>query len=136
MKKPWAVFIIAVIAAMRAVPCEAQTDEIAFTHVAVVDVQSGNISPDMTVLISGQKIREVGSSRVVHVPKQAHSADAHGKYLMLGLWDRHFQLVECRAARYVLPPVSCKRSHRRARDGRAHARPIRYAGETRSLPAR
>ena len=48
---------------------------IAFTHVAVVDVQSGNISPDMTVLISGQKIREVGSSRVVHVPNQAHSAD-------------------------------------------------------------
>ena len=45
-------YIIAVIAAIRAVPCEAQTDEIAFTHVAVVDVQSGNISPDMTVLIS------------------------------------------------------------------------------------
>jgi hypothetical protein len=89
MRKPWAIFIIAVIAAIRAVPCEAQTDQIAFTHVAVVDVRSGNISPDMTVLISGQKIREVGSSRVVHVPKQAHSADPRGKYLIPGLGDLH-----------------------------------------------
>jgi imidazolonepropionase-like amidohydrolase len=89
MRKPWAVFVIAVTSAIRAVPCEAQTNEIAFTHVAVVDVQSGKISPDMTVLISGQKIREVGSSRVVHVPKQAHSADARGKYLIPGLWDMH-----------------------------------------------
>lgn len=48
-----------------------------------------HISPDRTVLISGQKIREVGSSRVVLVPKQAHSADARGKYLIPGLWDMH-----------------------------------------------
>jgi Amidohydrolase family len=89
MRKPWTVFIIAVLAVVRAVPCKAQSDQIAFTHVAVVDVQSGQIEPDMTVLISGREIREVGPSKVVHVPKQARSVDARGKYLVPGLWDMH-----------------------------------------------
>src|SRR6266481_7657666 len=89
MRKPWAVFIIAVLAVIRTVPCKAQSNQIAFTHVAVVDVQSGQIEPDMTVLISGHEIREVGSIRVVHVPKQVLSIDARGKYLIPGLWDMH-----------------------------------------------
>ena len=39
------------------------------------------------MLISGQEISEVGSSKVVRVPKQARSIDARGKYLIPGLWD-------------------------------------------------
>jgi hypothetical protein len=63
--------------------------QLAFTHVTVVDVLNGQIEPDMTVLIAGQEIREVGPSKTVHVPRQAHSIDARGKYLIPGLWDMH-----------------------------------------------
>jgi imidazolonepropionase-like amidohydrolase len=89
MRKKWTIIILAVFAVGRAVSCKAQSNEIAFTHVAVVDVQSGLIEADMTVLISGQQIREVGSSKVVHVSKHARSIDARGKYLIPGLWDMH-----------------------------------------------
>jgi hypothetical protein len=89
MRKLWAIFIIAIFVVSQAVLCQVQSSEIAFTHVAVVDVLKGEIEPDMTVLISGQQVREVGSSKVIHVPKQARSIDARGKYLIPGLWDMH-----------------------------------------------
>jgi len=62
---------------------------LAILHVSVVDVLSGNIEPDMAVLVSGQEIREVEPSKSVHVPRQAHVIDARGKYLIPGLWDMH-----------------------------------------------
>src|SRR5579864_8796972 len=62
---------------------------IAFVHVAVVDVRSGEIKPDMTVLLSKNRIRIVGPSKTIHVPKKARTIDARGKYLIPGLWDMH-----------------------------------------------
>jgi hypothetical protein len=61
----------------------------AFVHVAVVDVRSGEIKPDMTVLLSKNRIRKVGPSKTIHVPKKARTIDARGKYLIPGLWDMH-----------------------------------------------
>jgi hypothetical protein len=62
------------------------------------------ISPDMTVLISGQKIREVGSSRVVHVPKKG---TLHGCSRQIprprSLGHARPQLMGRRAPRYVFP---------------------------------
>src|ERR1700751_578290 len=89
MRKLWVLFIVATFAVTQAVLCKAQSSDIAFTHVAVVDVLNGQIEPDMTVLISHQEISEVGSSKVVRVPKQVRSIDARGKYLIPGLWDMH-----------------------------------------------
>jgi len=89
MSKRWAFFVLAFFAVIRTLPCEAQSNGIAFTHVAVVDVQSGQIEPDMTVLVSGHEIIDVGSSKVVRVPKQTRFVAARGKYLIPGLWDMH-----------------------------------------------
>jgi hypothetical protein len=134
MRKPRAVFVIAVTAAIRAVPGEAETNEIAFTHVAVVDVQSGKIPPDMTVLISGQKIPEVGSSRVVHVPKQAHSADARGKYLIPGVWDMHVHSLWDAERPAMFFPLFLANGVRGVREmGGPMPAADRCAGQTRSL---
>jgi hypothetical protein len=73
MRNLRAVFIVGIFAVSQAVLSKAQSGEIAFTHVAVVDVLNGQIEPDMTMLISGQKIEEVGLSKVVHVPKHRRS---------------------------------------------------------------
>ena len=84
-----AISFLAFLGFMRGVPCEAQATAIAFTHVSVVDVQSGQIKRDVTVVIAGPEIREVGPSRAVHIPKAGRSIDGHGKYIIPGLWDMH-----------------------------------------------
>jgi imidazolonepropionase-like amidohydrolase len=62
---------------------------IAIRGVTVVDVTGGPSRPDQTLLISGNRIIAVGSSRDVRVPKGARIVDAPGKYVIPGLWDLH-----------------------------------------------
>ena len=87
--KPWLVLAIEAAALMQGALCVAQPGDIAFLHVAVVDVRNGQIATDMTVVVSGEIIRSVGRSREVHVSKQALQIEARGKYLIPGLWDMH-----------------------------------------------
>jgi imidazolonepropionase-like amidohydrolase len=44
---------------------------------------------DMTVVISGDRITEVGSSGRAVIPRGARVVNATGKYLIPGLWDMH-----------------------------------------------
>lgn len=62
---------------------------IVITHVTVIDTTGGPSQPDMTVVIAGDRISEVGKSGKVPVPKDARIVDATGKFLIPGLWDMH-----------------------------------------------
>ena len=62
---------------------------IAITHVTVIDTTGGPVQPDMTVVITGDRIADVGKSGKVSVPKDARVVDATGKFLIPGLWDMH-----------------------------------------------
>jgi imidazolonepropionase-like amidohydrolase len=62
---------------------------IAITHVSVIDVESGEISPDYTVLVSGNRIGYVGPAASATIPTDARIIDGRGKFLMPGLWDMH-----------------------------------------------
>ncbi len=62
---------------------------LAITHVAVVDATGSPVSPDMTVVITGARITEMGKSEKVRFPKDARVIDGTGKFLIPGLWDRH-----------------------------------------------
>ncbi len=64
-----------------------QVSQLAITHVNVVDVKRGHIVGDQTVLVRGDRIARVGST--VPVPSGTRTLDAHGKYLIPGLWDMH-----------------------------------------------
>lgn len=66
---------------------------LAFTHVNVVDVESGRVLPDKTVLIAGNRIATVGRAADVRVPRGAQVVDGSGKYLIPGLWDMHSHVV-------------------------------------------
>ena len=59
------------------------------THVTVIDTETGKEEPDRTVVISGDRISEVGDSKGVKVPPAAKVLDGTGKYLIPGLWDMH-----------------------------------------------
>ena len=61
----------------------------AITNVTIIDVGDGSAQRNMSVLISGDRISVIGSSKKVQLPKQARVIDGYGKFLIPGLWDMH-----------------------------------------------
>ncbi len=59
------------------------------THVTVIDVTGGPSKPDMTVVIKGDRISDIGKAGEMLVPPDATVVDASGKFLIPGLWDMH-----------------------------------------------
>src|SRR5579862_5708649 len=67
----------------------APANALAFTHVTVIDATGGPALEDRTVIVEGDRIRRIGKSSEIAVPKSARVVDARGKYLIPGLWDMH-----------------------------------------------
>jgi pimeloyl-ACP methyl ester carboxylesterase len=78
---------------------------LAFTHVHVVDVASGSVLPDQTVVIAGNRIAAVGPAAGVHVPVGAQVVEAKALYLIPGLWDMHVHSWEEAFMRDVFLPL-------------------------------
>jgi imidazolonepropionase-like amidohydrolase len=68
-------------------------DTFVITDVNVVDVRTGQILPDQVVIIEKNHIREIGPQKSTRYPRNAASTNAHGAYLIPGLWDMHVHLV-------------------------------------------
>jgi imidazolonepropionase-like amidohydrolase len=62
---------------------------LAFTHVSVIDTTGGPLQPDMTVIVSGNRITALGKTGNLAIPKAAQVTDAKGKFMIPGLWDMH-----------------------------------------------
>jgi imidazolonepropionase-like amidohydrolase len=58
------------------------------------DPETRTVRPGMTVLISGNRIHEVGGDGEVPIPAGAEIVDAQGKMLLPGLWDMHQHLTD------------------------------------------
>jgi imidazolonepropionase-like amidohydrolase len=67
----------------------AQERQLALSHVTVIDATGTPPQPDMTVIVSGQKILQLGKTSAIPIPKSATTIDATGKFLVPGLWDMH-----------------------------------------------
>ena len=65
---------------------------IVFEHVAVVDTANASLQPDMTVVIVGDHITDVGKAVQIKAPNNAQVVDARGKFLIPGLWDMHVHI--------------------------------------------
>ena len=61
----------------------------AVTHVAVVDVVTGRVWPDQTILIADGLIRAVGPAERLRPPAGARVLDGRGRWAIPGLWDMH-----------------------------------------------
>lgn len=66
-----------------------QPASLVLAHVTVIDVTVGVAKPDMTVVITGDRISEVEEADKVVAPQGATVVDAAGKFLIPGLWDMH-----------------------------------------------
>jgi imidazolonepropionase-like amidohydrolase len=64
----------------------------ALTNVTVVDVLTGSLISDRTIVIEGDKIIEIGPATSLRIEEGTSIVDARGKYLIPGLWDMHVHL--------------------------------------------
>jgi len=62
-------------------------------HVTVVDVASGKKLPDQTVVLQGERILSVAAFDSA-TPPQGSVIDAHGNFLIPGLWDMHVHIQD------------------------------------------
>lgn len=92
MKKLFALLLLLALPARPSsqAPQAAQAPRpLAFTHVTVLDMTGAPARPDMTVILTGDRITEIGRTGSVQVPRDAQVVDATGRFLMPGLWDMH-----------------------------------------------
>jgi len=73
--------------------CDENTDSaeietgIAIINVTVIDVISGENTPNMTVVVQGDQITEIASA--ISISQNVAQLDGSGKFLIPGLWDMH-----------------------------------------------
>lgn len=89
MKRLFALLLLLALPARPAAQQAPAPPPLVFTHVTVLDVAGGTALPDRTVVITGDRITELGPSAEVRAPEGAQVVDATGKFLIPGLWDMH-----------------------------------------------
>jgi hypothetical protein len=87
------VFLVILSLATVVAPSSAADPVLAFRHVNVIDAAGSPVRPDMTVVVEGQRIVNLGKSGDVQIPKSAKIVDAAGKFLIPGLWDMHVHTI-------------------------------------------
>jgi imidazolonepropionase-like amidohydrolase len=79
------------------VPLHAQhpslADMLVISGVTIVDVRTGELHADQVVVIDKNRITAAGPRKDVKYPRNAPSVNAHGGFLIPGLWDMHVHLV-------------------------------------------
>jgi hypothetical protein len=70
-----------------------QTKPIAFTDITVIDVTGAPAKPNMTVIISGNRISLIQEFGKTEIAKNIKIVNATGKYLIPGLWDMHVHIA-------------------------------------------
>ena len=101
------------VAAFLAVICVATTfgapPRLAVIHVAILDSAGKSFQSDQAVLIEKGRITFVGPSARLKPSKDAQIIDAHGKFLIPGLWDMHVHIAGLNAdpswSKQVLLPL-------------------------------
>jgi len=71
----------------------AAEDLFVINNVTVVDVRTGALAADQTVVVEKNRIASVGPSKTAKYPRNASMVNARGYFLIPGLWDMHVHLV-------------------------------------------
>lgn len=89
MKKPFLAFLLLILPALSSPQPPQAPRPLVFTHVTVLDMTGAPAQPNMAVVITGDRITELGRSESVRISRDAQVVDATGKFLIPGLWDMH-----------------------------------------------
>jgi imidazolonepropionase-like amidohydrolase len=74
--------------ALSLLTLSAHAQTLIITHATVIDTVTGKTQPDTTVVIEKNRITQVITSSKANL-KSGQVIDAHGQYLIPGLWDMH-----------------------------------------------
>lgn len=74
---------------------------LAFTNAIIVDVQTGQLQPGCTVVVTGNRIAAAGSKATVRIPLEARVIDVGGRYVIPGLTDTHVHFL----SEWTTPPI-------------------------------
>jgi alpha-D-ribose 1-methylphosphonate 5-triphosphate diphosphatase PhnM len=91
MRKHLALNILLILQAMVLFQSFVFADTTAITHVTVIDGNDGALKPNMTVIITGDRISSIQQTNDQRF--QADVIDGTGKFLIPGLWDMHAHLT-------------------------------------------
>jgi len=72
-----------------AAPAPGPPTAFALDHVSVIDVRTGAIDADRVVVVGAGHITAIAAAGAASPPPGALLLDAHGKFLIPGLWDMH-----------------------------------------------
>ena len=97
-KAAFALMSASALGAQQPAPGVAAPRPLAITGATVVDVESGRLLRDRTVIIRGNRIAAVGTRVSTRVPVGARVIDGRRKYVIPGLWDMHVHNPEPGAA--------------------------------------
>ncbi len=92
--------LVAALLVISGYPAAAQAQDTAFTRARVLDVETGTVLEDATVLVSNGRIRSVEEGGAV--PPGFTTVDVQGLYLMPGLMDAHVHITNLADARRAL----------------------------------
>jgi len=98
MRSAWSIFLAAQLGG-AAVAAAAGAETIVLVGGNVVDVRTGRVTPNATVVLRDGKIASVGTGAG---PAGARTVDLKGKYVLPGLIDCHTHLATLAAARLAL----------------------------------
>jgi hypothetical protein len=80
-------------------------NDIAIEKVNIVNVESGKIENDMTVVISDNRISSIKKTASIKLSGTNKIVDGNGKYLIPGLWDMHTHFLNEPYTRSVFYPL-------------------------------
>jgi imidazolonepropionase-like amidohydrolase len=89
MRKIIALLFLLTTLLLAGVKTAPQQKALVLTNLTIIDVSGGPSKPDMTVVITGDRITDLGEAGKVSVPQDGRVIDARGKFLIPGLWDMH-----------------------------------------------
>ena len=93
--------ILLIAAQIPAQTAPSKSRLLVFKNVTVIDVLDGKPKPGTTVMVSGNRITNVG--RKAKIPKDAEIIDATGKFLIPGLWDMHVHTLTNDSYEWIFP---------------------------------
>ena len=94
MRRAFASVFLVILSLATIVASSSAADPVlAFRHVNLIDATGSPVRPDMTVVVEGQRIVNLGKTGNVQIPKSAKIVDAAGKFLIPGLWDMHVHTI-------------------------------------------
>jgi hypothetical protein len=79
--------VFAVVAAPTPTGSSSASNSLVITHATVIDVRTGHIFRDQTIVVTGDRITAL--SPRAEIPATAKVVNATGKFIIPGLWDMH-----------------------------------------------